>query len=85
MYFEPIFLPMCEFLTTHIGHLENIGSSGYAVLSNVDASRYIVWKITFVHIATHIDLIIKFFKYWEVVKLTMTDDRYKFSKILIFV
>lgn len=74
---------MCDFLTSHIGHLENIGSSGYAVLSNVDTSRYIVWKITFVNIAT--DLIITFFKYWEVAKLTKTDNRYEFSKILIFV
>lgn len=78
MYFELAFCPVHDFLTSHIGHLENIGSLGYTALQNVDMCHYIVW-ITFVNITTEVTR--TFFRYWEVVKLAVTDTS---SKILIF-
>lgn len=44
------------FLTSYIGHLENIDSLNYAKFTNVDAFYYTILK------ATHIDITINFIR-----------------------
>ena len=41
---NPFSLPMHDFLTSCVGHLENIGSVSYADLPKVDTVPYTTWK-----------------------------------------
>lgn len=63
------FLPIHDFVTIRISHLENIGSLNNADLPNVDIFHYPVSKITY-------SLISLVFKYWEAVKYTVADTRF---------
>lgn len=70
------------FVTSCIGRLENIGPLNYANLLKMDTFHH---KICFFRndmSSNHHGLIRDVFKWWEVVKLTLTS--YKFSQILNF-
>lgn len=64
-------LSVCDFVTSCIGNLGNIGSVNYINLSDVDMFRYRVFLKTYFILLLH--LIKKFFKYWEAVKFMMVD------------
>ena len=45
---------MIVYLTSFIGHLENIGSLGYMDTPNILLLNYIIWKNLFVDISTNL-------------------------------
>ena len=45
---------MIVYLTSFIGHLENIGSLGYMDPPNILLLNYIIWKNLFVDISTNL-------------------------------
>lgn len=72
--------PVHEFITSPIGHPENIRSFSYKDLPNVDSTFHYPKK-SYVNISLSTNLIRTFFKYWETVKPKVADRGYR--KILI--
>ena len=64
-------LSMCDFVTSCVDHIENIGSLSYADLPNFNTFHYTTSKTILVNISTYI--IKRVFKYWEAIKLVVED------------
>lgn len=47
-----VLLPISEFVTSNVGHSENIDSKSYADLLNFDTFYYTVERITFINTTT---------------------------------
>lgn len=66
---------MHDFVTSHMGYLENIGSLTYVDLPNVDIFHYAIFQKPHLFLKVT-DLIRRVFKCWEEIKLVVADTNF---------
>ena len=70
-----------DFITSSIGHLENIGLLSYADNPDIETFHYTTSKIIFVKITS--SLISEVFKYWKAIKFMVVDTSFPRSQVLL--